>query len=61
MLGLSIRGWPKSGGSGSSDVRMSFLKFPFDTVAVDSVEKANRLDDFANRFLGLGGARSRAA
>ena len=34
---------------------MSFLKLPLDAIAVDGVKKADRFDDFANRFLGVCG------
>ena len=39
---------------------VSFLELPLDAVAVDSVEKADPFDDFANRLLGARRAGVRA-
>src|SRR6266404_4195648 len=43
-----VRGRPSSG----ANVGVSLLELPLDAVAVDGVEKADPLDDFANRLLG---------
>ena len=43
-----VRGRPSAG----ANVGVAFLELPLDAVAIDGVEKANPLDNFANRLPG---------